>query len=141
MANARKGYVIALAPDRTSLTLFGYVKVAGISAQAGIEGDEALTEKLSKEGTYKLVKSGPITISGHDGFMTESKFLIANSSERHRLRVYFNANGALYVLCFDAMPPTQWDEGRFPVNTEFHQGNPIIEPDPEDDSSWKSDGF
>ena len=104
-----QGYVIALAPDRTSLTLFGYVKIAGISAQAGIEGDEALTEKLSKEGTYKLVKSGPITISGHDGFMTESKFLIANSSERHRLRVYFNANGALYVLCFDAMPPTQWD--------------------------------
>ena len=105
-----KGVVLALAPDRTSVTLFfGYLKIAGISAQAAIEGDEGLSEKLSKDGSYKLYKSGPITVGGHDGFMTESKFLLPTTQERHRLRVYFNANGALYLLCFDAIPYTQWD--------------------------------
>jgi len=105
-----QGMVIVLAPDRSSVAMFGCVKMPGISARQGIEGDEMLTEKLSKEGTYKLFKSGPISIGGHEGFETESKFFLPTTQDRYRRRVYFSAGGSLFVLCFDAIPFTQWDK-------------------------------
>jgi ketosteroid isomerase-like protein len=105
-----QGMVIVLAPDRSSVAMLGCIKMAGIGARQGIEGDEMLTEKLSKEGTYKLFKSGPISIGGHEGFETESKFFLPTTQERYRRRIYFNAGGSLYILCFDAIPFTQWDQ-------------------------------
>jgi hypothetical protein len=105
-----QGMVYALAPDMTSVAALGYVQLPGIGARQVIEGDEAISEKLSLEGTYKLFKSGPISIGGHEGFETESKFFIQTTQDRYRRRVYFNAGGRLYILCFDAIPYTQWDK-------------------------------
>jgi hypothetical protein len=105
-----QGMVFALAPDMTSVASICYVQLPGIAARQAIEGDEAISEKLSTEGTYKLFRSGPISIAGHEGFETESRFFIPSSQDRYRRRVYFNAGGKLYVLCFDAIPFTQWDK-------------------------------
>jgi hypothetical protein len=104
-----KGLVLALAPDKTSIATIGYVKTPGITAQQAAEGDENIGKALSKAETYQLYKSGPITFKGLEGFETESRFNIPNAQDRHRRRVYFKAHGSLYVLCFDAIPYTQWD--------------------------------
>lgn len=105
-----QGMVFALAPDMTSVAALGYVPSPGINARQAIEGDEALSEKLSVEGTYKLFKSGPISIGGHEGFETESKFFLPSAQDRYRRRVYLNAGGKLHIFCFDAIPYTQWDK-------------------------------
>jgi hypothetical protein len=62
------GAVLALAPDKSSVALLGYVKISGISAQQAAEGDEALGKALSKPEAYELCKSGPISFSGYTGF-------------------------------------------------------------------------
>lgn len=104
-------YVLALAPDMNSVAMFGAIHLPGIpiTAQQAIEGDEMLTAKTSVEGTYKLLHSGPIRIFGKEGFETETEFLLPTSQLRHRRRVYLNADGTLYVLCFDAIPSDKWD--------------------------------
>ena len=91
--------------------MMGYVRAPGISAKKAVEGDEAAGKILSDPQKYELIKSGPITVDGHQGFESESKFFIVlEGRERHRRRVYFNADGLLYLLCFDAMPFSQWDQ-------------------------------
>jgi ketosteroid isomerase-like protein len=105
-----QGCVFVLAPDGTSGAMLGYVKAPGVNAQQAAEGDEALGKVLSKPGTYRLIRSGPIRVNGRDGFEIESEFFIASDRERHRRRVYLNADDLLYVLCFDAMPFKQWDK-------------------------------
>jgi len=108
---ALQGCVFILAPDMSSATMIGYVKVPGVSAKKAVEGDEAATKILSDPEKYELFRSGPITVDGHQGFETESKFFILlEGRERHRRRVYFNAGGSLYVVCFDAMPFSQWNQ-------------------------------
>jgi hypothetical protein len=104
-----QGSVLAVAPDRTSVAMMGYVKTPGITAQQAAEGDENLGKALSKAETYQLYKSGPITFKGHEGFEIESRFNLPSAQDRYRRRVYFKAHGSLYVLCFDAIPYTQWD--------------------------------
>ena len=104
-----KGSVLALAPDKTSTALMGYVKTPGLTAQQVAEGDENLAKMLSKAETYQLYKSGAITFKGQEAFEIESRFNILNAQDRYRRRVYFKAHGSLYVLCFDAIPYTQWD--------------------------------
>jgi hypothetical protein len=104
-----KGYVLALAPDKTSVAMMGYGRMPGSTAQQIAEGDENIGKALSKAETYQLYKSGPITLKGIEGFETESRFNIPNAQDRHRRRVYFKTHGLLYVLCFDAIPYTQWD--------------------------------
>ena len=104
-----KGMVLALAPDRVSIAMMGYVKTPGITAQQAAEGDEGVGKAMSKAETYKLYKSGPINFRSYEGFEIESRFNIPNAQDRHRRRVYFKAHGSLYVLCFDAIPYTQWD--------------------------------
>jgi hypothetical protein len=103
------GSVSALAPDKTSAALFLFLKTPGISAQQAVEGDEAAAKSMSKEGGYELYKSGPITVGTFEAYETESRFSIPGAQERHRRRVYFKVRGSLYVLCFDAIPSTQWD--------------------------------
>lgn len=103
------GAVCVLAPDKTSAALLGYVKTPGFSAQQAAEGDETITKGLAKPETYQLVKSGPIKIGSFEGYEIESRFAIPNVQDRYRRRVYFKAHGSLYVLCFDAIPYTQWD--------------------------------
>ena len=105
-----KGNVIILAPDGTSAAMLGYVSVPGIKARQASEGDEALCKILSKPGTYRLIRSGPIRINGLEGFEIESEFFLPNDRERHRHRVYLNAGDLLYVLCFDAIPSREWDK-------------------------------
>jgi ketosteroid isomerase-like protein len=105
-----QGMVYVLAPDATSVADLGYVPTSSITPRQGIEGDEAITEKLSMEGAYKLFKSGPVSIGGHAGFETESRFFIQTTQDRYRRRVYFNAGGKLYPFCFDAIPPAQWNK-------------------------------
>ncbi len=102
------GGVYVLAPDKTSVVLYGYVKAAGITARQAVEGDDAVGKLVSNPDAYKLFKSGPITVHGHEGFESESEFSIMLDRERHRRRVYFNAGDLLHVFCFDAMPPKQW---------------------------------
>ena len=106
-----QGFVLALAPDMTSVAMLGHLKIPGINlnARQAIEGDEVTTENASTKDTYKLFSSGPITVGGYEGFQTESEFLIENSQTRHRRRVYCKADAFLYVLCFDAIPPKNWD--------------------------------
>jgi hypothetical protein len=104
-----KGSVLAVAPDKTSTALVGYVKTPGLTAQQVAEGDENLAKMISKAETYQLYKSGAITFKGQEAFETESRFNIPSAQDRHRRRVYFKAHGSLYVLCFDAIPYTQWD--------------------------------
>ena len=105
-----QGTVYALAPDKTCVAVFGFVNAPGASAQQAVEGDEASGKASSLPGIYKLFKSGRINISGHEGFQTESKFFIPFTHEVYRRRVYFNAGALLYVICFDAVPPNQWDK-------------------------------
>ncbi len=105
-----QGSAMVMAPDGTSAAMLGYVKAPGISAQTAAEGDEAVGKVLSKPGTYRLLKSGPVRINGHEGFEIESEFFFVGDRERHRHRVYLNAGDLLYVLCFDAMPGKQWDK-------------------------------
>jgi hypothetical protein len=105
-----QGGVFVLAPDGTSAAMLGYVDAPGISAKQAAEGDEAMGQILSKPGTYRLIKSGPIHFNGREGYEIESEFFIPSDRERHRRRVYYNANGRLYVLCFDGMPFKQWDK-------------------------------
>ncbi len=106
-----QGSVFVLAPDMRSAAMIGYVKAPGVSAQKAVEGDEAAGKILSDPPKYELIKFGPITVDGHQGFESVSKFLIVlDGRERYRRRVYFNVNGLLYVLCFDAMPFSQWDQ-------------------------------
>jgi hypothetical protein len=105
-----QGSVLALAPDKSSVVLFGYVKAPGLSAQQAAEGDEAIGKALSVPGAYQLFKSGPISIGPYKGFEIESKFFIPSTQERHRRRVYLKSGGLLYVLCFDAIPFHQWDK-------------------------------
>lgn len=104
-----KGTVLVLAPDRSSMALMGYMKTPGISAQQAAEGDELLAKALSKDSVYELYKSGPTNVGAYDGFEIESRFTIPTTPDRHRRRVYFKAHGSLYVLCFDAIPFSQWD--------------------------------
>lgn len=104
-----KGTVYILAPDRLSMALVGYLKTPGIGAQQAAEGDEQLTKALSKDTVYELYKSGPIQVGAHEGYEIESRFNIPNTQDRHRRRVYFKAQGSLYVVCFDAIPYHQWD--------------------------------
>jgi len=104
-----KGSVLAVAPDKTSVAMMGYVKTPGLTAQQVAEGDEGLGKALSKAETYQLYKSGAITFKGLEAFEIESRFNIPSAQDRHRRRVYFKAHGSLYVLCFDAIPYTQWD--------------------------------
>lgn len=106
-----QGYVMVLAPDMSSSALLGYLKIPGLalSARQAIEGDEAATEKIAKEGDYKLHNSGPVRVGGYEGFETESEFLLPTAPSRHRRRVYFKAFDFLYVLCFDAIPPDNWE--------------------------------
>ncbi len=103
------GAVCVLAPDKTSVAMLGYLKTPGISAQQAAEGDETVGKGLSKPETYQLFKSGPINVGSYEGYEIESRFAIPNLQDRYRRRVYFKAHGSLYVLCFDAMPYTQWD--------------------------------
>ena len=107
-----KGTILALAPDKTSVALIGYLKTPGITAQEAAEGDEAVTKALSNPDTYQSLKSEPIHIGPFEGYETESKFSLPNAQDRHRRRVYFKAHGNLYVLCFDAIPYSQWDSVR-----------------------------
>lgn len=103
--------VFVLAPDMSSGVMIGYVKAPGVTAQKAVEGDEAATKILSDPKKYELFKSGPITVDGYQGFESESKFFIMlEGRERHRRRVYFNKGDLLYVICFDAMPFSQWDQ-------------------------------
>ncbi len=102
--------VIVLASDRTSAGVLAHLKVSNISAQQAAEGDEAVGKVLSKEGTYKLFKSGALLVNGYEGYEIESQFFIPFDRERHRRRVYFVAAGDLYPLCFDAIPLSQWDQ-------------------------------
>jgi ketosteroid isomerase-like protein len=105
-----EGVVNALAPDMSSVTLFGYVNLPStISARQVLEGEEMATEKASQKGTYNLFKSGPIEFKGYEGFETESEFQIPAGQARHRRRVYFHTGDRLFVLCFDAIPPQNWD--------------------------------
>jgi hypothetical protein len=104
-----QGTVYALAPDKTSLAWFGFLR-APAGAQQAAEADEASARLLSAQDSYELYKSGGITVTGHEGYEIESKFLIPTSEDRHRRRVYFNASGLLYILCFDAIPANQWDK-------------------------------
>lgn len=105
-----QGLVFVLAPDKTSAAMLGYVKIHGISSKKAAEGDEAAGKILSYPETYKLIKSGPTVIAGHEGFEIESEFLVlAEGRERHRRRVYFYADGLLFLLTFDAVPFKQWD--------------------------------
>jgi hypothetical protein len=104
-----KGTVFVLAPDKLSMALIGYVKIPGISAQQAAEGDEQLAKILSKDSVYELYKSGPINVGAYEGFEIESRFNIPSAQDRHRRRVYFKAHGSLYVICFDAIPFSQWD--------------------------------
>jgi hypothetical protein len=104
-----QGCVFILAPDGTSAAMLGYVKAPASFAKQAAEGDEALGKVLSN--TYRLIKSGPIRVNGLEGWEIESEFLIPiDQRERHRRRVYLNADGLLYVLCFDGMPFGQWDK-------------------------------
>ncbi len=103
-----QGGVYVLAPDRTSVAMYGYVKAPGITAKQAVEGDDAVGKLATNPESYKLFKSGPITVHGHEGFESESEFFIMLDRERHRRRVYFNAGDLLHVFCFDAMPPKQW---------------------------------
>jgi hypothetical protein len=107
--NPLPGSVSALAPDKTSAAFFIFLKTPGISAQQAVEGDEAVAKSMSKEGGYELYKSRPITVGAFEAYETESRFFIPGAQERYRRRVYFKARGSLYVLCFDAIPSTQWD--------------------------------
>jgi hypothetical protein len=102
------GGVYVLAPDKTSVVLYGYV-APGITAKQAVEGDDAMGKLASNPEAYKLFKSGPITVHGREGFESESEFFIMLDRARHRRRVYFNAGDLLHVFCFDAMPPTKWD--------------------------------
>lgn len=103
--------VFVLAPDMSSSAMIGYVTAPRVNAQKAVEGDDAATKILSDPKKYELFKSGPITVDGHQGFESESKFFITlEGRERHRRRVYFDADGLLYVLCFDAIPFDQWDK-------------------------------
>jgi hypothetical protein len=104
-----KGSVLALAPDKTSVAMMGYVKTPGITAQQAAEGDENLGKAISKAETYQLFKSRSITFKGMEAFEIESRFNLPNAQDRYRRRVYFKAHGSLHVLCFDAIPYTQWD--------------------------------
>ncbi len=104
-----KGSVLAVAPDKTSVALMGYVKTPGLTSQQVAEMDENLAKALSKAETYQLYKSGAISYKGLEAFEIESRFNIPNAQDRYRRRVYFKAHGSLYVLCFDAIPYTQWD--------------------------------
>ena len=104
-----QGGVFVMAPDGSSAAMLGHVKAAGVNPQQAVEGDEAMAKLLSKPGTYKLIRSGPIRVNGLEGFEIESEFFITGDRERHRRRVYLVAGDLLYVLCFDAMPFKQWD--------------------------------
>lgn len=105
-----QGAVFVLAPDFTSAAVLGCVKTPATSGQQAAETDETIGKAMSAPGTYKLFKSGPIRVNGHEGFETESEFFLPYDRERHRWRVYFNAAGGLYPLCFDAMPFKQWNQ-------------------------------
>jgi len=105
-----QGGVFVLAPDGTSAAMLGHTESPGISAKQAAEGDEALAKILSKPGTYRLIKSGPIRFNGREGYEIESEFSIPSDRERHRRRVYYNANGLFYVLCFDGVPFKQWEK-------------------------------
>lgn len=104
-----QGCVFVMAPDGSSGAMIGYVKANGVSAQKAVEGDDAMTKLLSKPDVYKLIKSGLIRIHGREGYESESEFFIQMDRERYRRRVYLNADGLLYVFCFDAMPAGQWN--------------------------------
>jgi hypothetical protein len=82
-----QGSVFVLAPDGTSGAMLGYVTAPDISAQQAVEGDEAVGKIMSKPGTYRLFRSGPIRVNGHDGFENESEFFVQGDRERHRRRV------------------------------------------------------
>lgn len=105
-----QGGVVVMAPDGSSAAILGYVKAPGIDTKKAAEGDEAIGKVLSKPGTYRLMRSGPVRINGYEGFEIESEFFFIGDRERHRHRVYLNAGDLLYVLCFDAMPARQWDK-------------------------------
>jgi hypothetical protein len=107
---AVQGAVFVLAPDFTSAAVLGVVKESSMSGQQAAETDETIGKAMSVPSAYKLIKSGPLRVSGHEGFEIESEFFLPYDRERHRWRVYFNAGGALYPFCFDAMPFTQWDQ-------------------------------
>jgi hypothetical protein len=109
MHPSMKGTVFIMAPDKLSMALIGYVKIPGITAQQAAEGDEQLAKVLTKDGVYELYKTGPIHVGSYEGFEIESRFNIPNAQDRHRRRVYFKAQGSLYVMCFDAIPFSQWD--------------------------------
>ena len=103
--------VIVLPPDLKSMAVMAHVKIPGLSAQQVVESDEAVTRVLSKDSVYELYKSGPVSVGAHEGFEMESKIILPNTVDiRHRHRVYFKAHGTLYVLIFDAIPFTGWDE-------------------------------
>ena len=102
--------VFVLAPDFTSAALLGCVKANGMSGQLAAETDETVGKAISLPASYRLIKSGPIRISGHDAFEIESEFLIPFDRERHRWRVYVNSGSVLYPFCFDAIPFKQWDQ-------------------------------
>jgi hypothetical protein len=102
--------VFVLAPDLTSVAMLGGIQINSVSGKQAAESDEAMGKAISLPAGYKLIKAGPIRISGHEGYEIESEFLIPFDRERHRWRVYFNAGGALYPLCFDAIPFKQWDQ-------------------------------
>lgn len=104
-----QGGVLVLAPDGSSAAMLGYVKLAGVTAQQAAEGDEALAKILSMPDTYKLFKSGPIRFNGREAYEIESEFFLQNDRQRHRRRIYYNANGMLYVVCFDGIPARQWN--------------------------------
>jgi hypothetical protein len=104
-----KGTVLVLAPDRSSMAMIGYLKTPGITAQQAVEGDDQLAKMLSKDSVYELYKSSPFNMGAYEGFESESRFTIPSTQDRYRRRVYFKAHGSLYVICFDAIPFSQWN--------------------------------
>jgi len=102
--------VFVVAPDLTSTAVLGCVQTNAVSGKQAAEADETMGKAISLQGRYKLIKTGAIRVSGHEGYEIESEFFIPFDRERHRWRVYFNAGGALYPFCFDAIPFKQWDQ-------------------------------
>jgi ketosteroid isomerase-like protein len=83
-----QGVIYVIAPDKSSLALFGFVKAPGANAQQAAEGDEALGKQMSDPNTYQLYKSGPISVNGHAGYEMESRFHCRRSPLRPLFRRY-----------------------------------------------------
>jgi hypothetical protein len=104
-----QGCAFVLAPDGSSGAMIGHIRATGVTARKAVEGDDAVTKLLSKPEVYRLIQSGPVRINGREGYESETRFFMPMDRERHRRRVYLDADGLLYVLCFDAIPARQWN--------------------------------